>query len=66
MILKTTMPKNKREYEMDLVNAYKAGLVDGYGIEHTDIENEERKSIKEYMKRYGFKYSYDELIKGEK
>ena len=51
---------------MDLVNAYKAGLVDGYGIEHTDIENEERKSIKEYMKRYGFKYSYDELIKGEK
>lgn len=59
------MPKNKREYEMDLVNAYKAGLVDGYGIEHTDIENEERKSIKEYMKRYDFKYSYDELIKGE-
>ena len=60
-----TMPRNKKEYERDILLAYQAGMTDGYGLEHTDIYNEERTASEEFMKNRNFKYSYDELIKGE-
>ena len=56
-----TMPKNKKELERMLLQVFQAGMNAGYGIEHTDIINEERKASKRFMKSQNFKYSYDEL-----
>lgn len=56
------MPRTRKEYEWNLLNAYGTGMIDGYAIEHTDIENEERKAEEEFLKSRGFKYSRKELI----
>lgn len=58
------MPKDKFSFEQSLLCAYKAGMVDGYAVEHTDIENEERKFSADFIARNNFKYSYDELRAG--
>ena len=56
------MPRTRREYEWNLLNAYSTGMNDGYAIEHSDIVNEERKAEEEFLKQRGFKYSRKELI----
>lgn len=56
-----TMPKNKKKLEQMLLIAFQEGMNAGYGIEHTDIINEERKANKRFMESRNFKYSYDEL-----
>ena len=56
------MPRTRREYEWNLLNAYSTGMNDGYAIEHSDIANEERKAEEEFLKKKGFKYSRKELI----
>ena len=56
-----TMPKNKKELEQALLLAFQAGMNAGYGIEHTDIINGEKKASEKFMKSRNFKYSYDEL-----
>ncbi len=56
-----TMPKNKKELEQLLLVVFQEGMNAGYGIEHTDIVNEERKASESFMKSQNFKYSYAEL-----
>ena len=56
-----TMPKNKKDLERTLLELSQEGMNAGYGIEHTDITNEERRASERFMKHRNFKYSYDEL-----
>ena len=56
-----TMPKNRKELERTLLITFQEGMNIGYGIDHTDIVNEERKASEEFMESRNFKYSYDEL-----
>lgn len=56
-----TMPKNKKELERTLLIAFQEGMNVGYGINHTDIVNEERKASEKFINERNFKYSYDEL-----
>ena len=58
-----TMPKNKKEYEQCLLNAFQRGMVSGYGVDHTKIVAEEKEKSIEFMRDYNFKYEYEELIK---
>lgn len=36
------MPKNRREYEFYMLNAFMMGMNCGYAVEHTELSNEER------------------------
>jgi len=49
------MPKNKDEFEQQILSAFSAGMNAGYGVEHTDIHEEEAAAIKEYAERRGFR-----------
>lgn len=57
------MPKNKKEYEQKLLNAFQRGMVSGYGVDHTNIITEEKEKSIEFMRDYNFKYEYEELVK---
>lgn len=56
------MPTKRIEYEWKLLCAYRAGMNDGYAIEHQDIVNEERKAEDNFIKRSDFKHSRDEIL----
>lgn len=56
------MPKTRKEFEFLLLNAFSTGMHDGYGVDHTDLYNEESKAIDDYLQRMDFKYSQQELI----
>ena len=56
------MPTKRIEYEWKLLWAYQAGMNDGYGIEHQDITNEERKAEERFIKEHSFKHSRDEIL----
>lgn len=45
----------KDDYERALLLAFSAGLNAGYGIEHTNITEEEEKAIQEFAENEGFK-----------
>lgn len=49
------MPKNKEEFEREMLWAFNCGMSAGYGVEHTNIDEEEDREIKEFAERYGFK-----------
>lgn len=57
-------PKNRKQYELDLLFAFDLGMTCGYGIEHSDISNEERNAMKKFMREHDFKYSFEELREG--
>lgn len=43
------------QYEIAILSAFAAGMNAGYGIEHTEIREEEDAAIREYAKKKGFK-----------
>lgn len=49
------MPKNRREYEFMLLNAFHTGMTAGYGIEHTNITEEENEAMIQFVKDRKFK-----------
>lgn len=49
------MPKNRDEFEQAMLHAFSCGLVNGYGIDHENIHEEEENAIKEFAERNGFK-----------
>lgn len=44
------MPKTRKDYEHDLLCAFKMGMVNGYGIDHEDIHNSEDAAIMDFVK----------------
>ena len=56
-----SMPKTRLSFERLLLQAYRAGMNDGYGIEHTDIYNEEIRAERAFVARWGFKNRYDDV-----
>lgn len=56
------MPRTRLAFERDLLQAYRAGMNDGYGIEHTDIVNEEKKAEMDFIERRNFVNKYEDLI----
>jgi len=42
-------------YERHVLAAFSAGMNAGYGIEHTNIEEEEKVAIEKYAEQQGFK-----------
>ena len=59
------MTITKKSYERALLIAFQTGMVDGYGVEHTDLQNEEKRACEDYIKRMGFKYSYGDLTNSQ-
>lgn len=55
------MPRTRLAFERDLLLAYRAGMVDGYAIEHTDIVNEERKAEINFVETRNFVNKYEDL-----
>lgn len=53
--LKKKIPKTRDDYEWDMIWAFNYGMQNGYGIEHTNIHEEEEKAIREFAERCGFK-----------
>lgn len=39
--VKTTMPKNKKELEEMLMNAFQSGMVSGYAVDHEHLSDDE-------------------------
>ena len=58
------MPRTRLEYERDLLLAYRTGMNAGYGIEHTDLTNEERKAEINFVETWHFVNKYEDLLKG--
>lgn len=42
------MPRNKHQFESDLIYAFKAGMNAGYGIDHNDKTNEEIEAMRKF------------------
>ena len=49
------MPKNIDEFEYRMLSDFSEGMSTGYGIEHTNIHEEEEEAIKEFAEYNGFK-----------
>lgn len=49
------MPKNKAEYEFDMLWAFSCGMENGYGVDHENIHESEQEAMKEFADRCGFK-----------
>ena len=49
------MPKNKEDFERKMLWAFHCGMNAGYGVEHTNIHEDEDREIREFAERYGFK-----------
>lgn len=45
----------KDDYEIAMLLAFSAGMSAGYGIEHTNITEEEAMAIKDFAESRGFK-----------
>lgn len=56
-----TMPRTRLEFERKLLLVYRDGMNDGYGIEHTDIVNEEKKAEMDFIERWNFVNKYEDL-----
>lgn len=57
------MKITKDEYEFNMLQAFREGMIVGYGIEHTNIEEEERRAVREFAGRMGFRgVSMDDYI----
>lgn len=54
-------PKNMKQYEEDLLNAFHQGMNAGYGVEHENIREEELDAAIEFCERSGFK-NYGRLV----
>ena len=52
---KFRMPKTRKEYETDMILAFRAGMNAGYGIEHTNITEEENEAVVEFANSWNFK-----------
>ena len=52
---KFRMPKTRKEFETDMILAFQAGMTAGYGIEHTNINEEENAAVIDFANRNGFK-----------
>ena len=62
MMRKHTMPKNKRQFEFALENAFLAGCLWGYGIEHTiHIVEQEQIGVELYLGRISSGEAYEKL-----
>lgn len=64
---KISMPKNRKDFEDMLVNAFNTGMSCGYAVEHTELSDDERV----YRNRYrayiqGKINSMSEIINDEK
>ncbi len=55
------MSKTRKEFEYMLLRAFDYGLTVGYGIEHTNLCEQEMEARKEFMKMRKFKYTLEEL-----
>lgn len=53
--MSNSMPKTRRDYEMDLLCAFKMGMVNGYAVDHEDIHNSENEAIMDFVKVNKFK-----------
>lgn len=53
---KINMPRNRRDFEYDMVHAFKAGMVAGYRVEHTNISEDERAAVNDFAERHGLKF----------
>ena len=64
---KYNMPKNRKQFEDMLVNAFEMGITCGYGVEHEDLSNDEN-VFKNRFRAYiqGKISSMNECIDGEK
>lgn len=61
---KHTMPKNKRQFETYLENAFLAGCSWGYGVEHTKhIAEQEQLGVDVYLGRISMDEAYEKIEK---
>ena len=59
------MPRNRKEFETQLLQAFRAGMNAGYGVDHTDKYNEEIRAERSFVFKWGFVNKYEDVkIKG--
>lgn len=52
---KCKYPKNRDDFEFEVLLAFQAGMWRGYGIDHENIGEEEAEAMKEFALNNGFK-----------
>lgn len=49
------MPKTRREYELDLLNAFRSGLEYAPILDHDNLTRDENNAVRNYAKMHEFK-----------